>query len=126
MKAAQQPRNNEVESAVAETRYLLENWQVSAYSTGLFWIAPLRRTFRPEELASLLVLLSRACDEALPRMIKFDLSQAHVEGEQWTVVESLLAEFARSVGGRPRIITGVGQPSAVIVDRGPSGLPEDG
>ena len=107
----------EIDSALGETKYLLERWRISVSTTGFLWIEPLGKTVSPEELAGLFALLARGCDSEYPKVIKLDFSNAKIIGEQWTVVESLLDDFARHVRGQLRYITGAGRPSAVLITR---------
>ena len=111
---------HEIESIMGETNYLLERWRVSASVTGLLWIEPLGEAISPEELAGLLAILARGCDPVFPKVIKLDFSSARIVGEQWTVVESLLVDFARQVTGQLRFVSGPGRPAAsALVIRSP-------
>lgn len=112
---------SEVDSILAETNYLLERWRISVSVTGFLWIEPLGNTVSPEELAGLLALLARGCDPEYPKVIKLDFSGTRIVGEQWTVVESLLVDFAAKVDGKLRFISATGRPAAaVLVTRFPS------
>jgi len=103
---------SEIESILGETNYLLERWRISVSVTGLLWIEPLAGTISPEELAGLLALLARGCDPEYPKVIKIDFSGARIVGEQWTLVESLLVDFAARVHGKLRLVCGTGRPAA--------------
>lgn len=109
----------EIESALGETRYLLERWRISVSTTGFLWIEPMGKTVSPEELAGLLSLLARGCDAEYPKVIKLDFSSARIVGEQWTVVESLLTDFAARVSGTLRFVRSTVRPAAaVLINRG--------
>jgi len=106
---------SEIESALGETKYLLERWRISVSTTGFLWVEPTGKTVSPEELAGLLALLVRGCDSEYPKVIKLDFSGSRIVGEQWTVVESLLSDFAAKVGGHLRFITATGRPAAAVL-----------
>lgn len=105
----------EAESAVAETNYLLQRWEFSISSTGLLWIQPTRATLSPEELAGMLAILARGCEGDSPKVIKLDLSHVKIVGEQWTMVETLIVDFAKTVKAQIRIAHGPGRPAASVI-----------
>ncbi len=105
----------EIESALGETRYLLERWRISVSTSGFLWIEPLGKTVSPEELAGLLSLLARGCDAEYPKVIKLDFSSARIVGEQWTMVESLLTDFAARVAGTLRFVRSTARPAAAVL-----------
>lgn len=108
------------QSLLGETRYLLEHWHLSMSSTGLLWIEPNAASVTPEQLAGLLSLLSRDGESSLPAMIKIDLSHARLAGEQWTVAESMLCDFAARIACSMRFVRGAAQPvTAIIFTRSP-------
>jgi hypothetical protein len=112
--------DREVDSILGETNYLFERWRISVSVTGLLWIEPLGESVSPEELAGLLTILARGCDPVYPKVIKLDFSGVRLVGEQWTLVESLLVDFARKVEGTLRFISGPGRPAAAaLVTRTP-------
>ncbi len=102
-------------TAQGEAKYLLDRWLFSVSTTGLLWIQPTRPTVSPEEIAGLLAILAGACDNEYPQTLKFELGETRILGEQWTVVESLLVDFAHSIGGQVRLIAGIGRPAAAIM-----------
>lgn len=111
---------SEIDSILGETNYLLERWRISVSVTGFLWIEPLGESVSPEELAGLLTLLARGCDPVYPKIIKLDFSGVRLVGEQWTVVESLLVDFAAKVAGTLRFISARGRPAAAaLVTRSP-------
>lgn len=105
----------EVESAIQETNYLLQRWEFSISSTGLLWIQPTRATLSPEELAGMLAILARGCTEDSPKVIKLDLSNVKIVGEQWTMVETLILDFAKTIKAQIRIAHGSGRPAASVL-----------
>jgi hypothetical protein len=101
----------EIESALKETQYLLGRWEFSISSTDLLWIAPTKPQLSPEELAGMLQLLSKGCYGDLPRTIKLDLGGVKVVGEQWTLIEALIVDFARLIHAEIRIVGGGSSPA---------------
>ena len=101
----------EIESALKETQYLLGRWEFSISSTDLLWIAPTKPQLSPEELAGMLQLLSKGCHGDLPRTIKLDLGGVKVVGEQWTLIEALIVDFARLIHAEVRIVGGGTSPA---------------
>lgn len=106
---------SEIDSALGETKYLLDRWRISVSATGFLWVEPIGKTVTPEELAGLLSILSRGCDPEFPKAIKLDFSEAKIVGEQWTMVESLIADFAARVGGTLRFMRSTGRPAAAVL-----------
>jgi len=100
----------DMESALAETQYMLKRWQLSASATGYIWIKPTVERLSPEELAGFLALLRRACESHQPRMIMFDFHEVQIVGHQWTTVESLLLDLARSMHARCRVVSSPQRP----------------
>ena len=101
----------EIDTALKETQYLLQRWEFSISSTDLLWIAPTRPELSPEELAGMLQLMSKGCHGELPRTIKLDLGGVKVVGEQWTLIETLIVDFARSINAQIRMVGGDGRPA---------------
>lgn len=101
----------EIESALKETQYLLHRWEFSISSTDLLWIAPTKPQLSPEELAGMLQLLSKGCYGDLPKTIKLDLGGVKVVGEQWTLIEALIVDFARLIHAEVRIVGGGSSPA---------------
>ncbi|GMU34081.1 MAG: hypothetical protein HS101_02565 [Planctomycetia bacterium] len=101
----------EIESALKETQYLLGRWEFSISSTDLLWIAPTKPRLSPEELAGMLQILSKGCHGDLPRTIKLDLGGVKVVGEQWTLIEALIVDFARLIHAEVRIVGGGTSPA---------------
>ena len=110
----------EIDTALKETQYLLQRWEFSISSTDLLWIAPTKPMLTPEELAGMLQLMSKGCHGELPRTIKLDLGGVKVVGEQWTLIETLIVDFARSINAQIRMVGGDGRPaSSVLFCRAP-------
>jgi hypothetical protein len=110
--------NQDMETALSETQYLLKRWRFAASAAGFFWVQPNGAKLCPEELAGFITLLRRGCENDAPRAILFDFSEVDVIGGQWTLVESMLNDFAQSVGFRCRLISATGRPlSAVLLYR---------
>lgn len=105
----------EIETALKETQYLLKRWEYSVSSTDLLWIAPTKQQLSPEELAGMLQLLGKGCNGELPRTIKLDLGGVKVVGEQWTLVETLIVDFAKAIQAEVRIVGGGCTPAYSII-----------
>jgi hypothetical protein len=115
----------EIDSVLGEIRYLLDRWRIAVSVSGFLWVEPTGKTVSPEELAGLLEVLFRGCDSEYPKVIKLDFSGSRVVGEQWTVVESLLTDFAAKVGGHLRFITSLGRPAAAaLITRSTTAQPD--
>ena len=110
-----QEQQVQTDAALVEANRLLERWRFAASASGLLWIQPAMPRLAPEELATFLVLLRRACDGGLPWVVLFDFSESEIVGAQWTAVESLLNEFAASLGARCRITSSTKRPVATIL-----------
>jgi hypothetical protein len=113
----------EIQSVVSEAQYLLKRWRFAASAAGFLWIQPVGPRLSPEELAGFITLLKRGCGAAgspgFPRVIVFDFSEVDVVGGQWTMIEALLSELARSIGARLRISSSHKRPaSAIMLYRG--------
>lgn len=108
-------QHTEADSAIQETNYLLQRWEFSISSTGLLWIQPTRASLSPEELAGMLAILARGCACDCPRVIKLELGQVKIVGEQWTMIETLIVDFARTIGAQIRIAQGPGKPASSVI-----------
>jgi hypothetical protein len=105
----------QMDNLIGETMYLLKKWQISASSTGLLWVKPLGTKLSPEELASFLTLLSRTCERDMPRAILFDFNEVEIVGGQWTVIESLMNDCARTLEARCRIVSAPRRPISAFL-----------
>jgi len=103
------------EAAVAQAMRLLERWRFAASASGYLWIQPVGAKLPPEELAEFLIVLRRGYNEDLPKVVLFDFTECEIAGAQWTLVETLLTEFARSVGAKCRVTSTVRKPVASIL-----------
>jgi hypothetical protein len=100
--------------STAETRYLLQHWQLTVSARGIVRAAPSREVVRVEELAALLTLLGRTCDAGFPRVLLLDLSAVRIVGDQWSLLPSLIAGFADGIGAHYRVIAGHDRPIAAV------------
>ena len=108
----------EEQSALNEALYLLKRWKFAASAAGFLWVQPLGPRLAPEELAGFLALVKRGCRERFPRSMLFDFNEVEIVGAQWTTVESLLLEFAGSIGAKMRVVSSHRRAaSAVILHR---------
>lgn len=105
----------EIDTALKETQYLLQRWEFSISSTDLLWIAPTKPLLSPEELAGMLQLMSKGCNGDLPKTIKLDLGGVKVVGEQWTLIETLIVDFARTINAQIRMVGGDGRPASSVL-----------
>jgi hypothetical protein len=107
--------DDQAQSALSETQYLLKHWRLSASASGLLWIQPVARRLAPEELAGFLTFLRQGCAESFPMAVLFDFHETDIVGSQWTLVESLLGDFSASVGAKCRITAGHKRPVAAVL-----------
>lgn len=105
----------EVQSALSETQYLLKRWRFAASAAGFLWIQPIGPKMSPEELAGFISLVKRGCREEFPHALLFDFTEIDVVGAQWTMVESLLLDFARSIGARCRVTSTHKRPASAVL-----------
>jgi hypothetical protein len=105
----------ELESALNETQYLLKKWRFAASATGFLWVQPIGPKMAPEELAGFIALLKRGCREGFPAAMLFDFNEVEVVGAQWTMVESLLFDLARSIGASCRISSTHKKPASAVL-----------
>jgi hypothetical protein len=97
-------------TATAETKYLLDRWQLAVSSRGVLHAKPIAPSLSPEELAGLFALLYGSCDPDFPKVLLLDLSEVVVVGGQWSTVASLIMGFAQKVDLRCRMISGSDRP----------------
>jgi hypothetical protein len=99
-------------TAIAETKYLLDRWQLAVSARGVLHVRPTGKFLRPEELAGFFALLYGACDATFPSVLLLDLSGVAVVGGQWSTISSLIIGFAQTTDLRCRLISGLDHPIA--------------
>jgi hypothetical protein len=112
-------QDNDIDGILRETRYFTDRWHMSASTVGLVWFRPVAARFTPEDLAGLLALMRQSFINSCRDNIKFDFSDSRVTGEQWTLVEALLKDFAETIGADLRLSLGNSRrsPAALITWR---------
>jgi hypothetical protein len=110
---------SELESAMDETLYLLKRWRFAVSTSGFLWVQPVGPKMSPEELAGFIALLKRGCGApgapGFPQSILFDFNEVEVVGAQWSMVESLLVDFARGIGARYRVTATHKRPASAVL-----------
>ena len=61
-------------TAIAETKYLLDRWRLAVSARGVLHVRPIGPCLSPEELAGFFALLYGACDATFPMVLLLDLS----------------------------------------------------
>ncbi|HWL93255.1 MAG TPA: hypothetical protein VNT79_06950 [Phycisphaerae bacterium] len=103
------------QSALGETRYLFERWQLSIASDGRCWATPVRAWTTPEEVAAFLALFQPCWDDLFPAAMIFNFSGVKVLGEQWSLLLDLLHDFASSHRAKSRVFCFRCRPGKIVV-----------